>query len=207
MRVPVRPFLAVGLAVAVSACSDNPLGVNSGDVLSAQEIQSLFDAMSAGFSNAGVSPGAPALASGAAAVPIDQNFTFSAACPAGGSLSISGSANGNIDEQTLLGDLRMEFRYRMTECAVTHEQVTFTVSHAPEIRFDSNWQFGEEALSVSGSERGGFSFTASDGRTGSCAIDLEFSVTANRTTQTSSATVSGEVCGISADGLNPLDVS
>jgi hypothetical protein len=208
MRVRTIPsYLALSAILLAAGCSgDNPLGVNSGDQLTAAEIQSLFGAMSAAFAGGGVTP-APGVQPSAAAIPIDQSFNFSSNCPLGGSVGIAGSANGEIDEQTLAGNLTMNFAYRLNECAVSGENATFTVSHDPEIVFTGEYVFSQEEISVSGSQEGGFVFTADDGRSGSCLIDLDFSVSYNNVTQASSATVSGTVCGMSGDQFSPVDLS
>jgi hypothetical protein len=205
-----KSYLAVLALFGVAACGgDDPLGVNSGDQLTPTEIQSLFDAMSAAFASGGVSPSAPATSSGIslAPIPVDQNFTFSAACPLGGTIGVSGSANGEIDDQTLAGDLSMSFTYQINGCVVSSSDITFTVNHNPAITFGADFVFTQDQMSIDGSQRGGFEFVSSDGRSGSCAIDLTFSASYNSGTQTSTASASGTVCGQSADQLTPFDIA
>lgn len=205
-----KSYLALLVLFGVAACGgDDPLGVNSGDQLTPTEIQSLFDAMSAAFASGGVSPSAPVTSSeiSLAPIPIDQNFSFSAACPLGGTIGVSGSANGEIDDQTFVGDLSMNFTYRITGCVVSVNDITITISHKPEITFGADFVFLQDEMSVEGSQRGGFEFVTSDERSGSCSIDLTFSASFNSATQTSTASASGSVCNQSADQMTPFDIA
>ena len=205
-RTTITSYATAAALLSLTACGNDPLGVNSGDQLSSLEIQSVFNAMWAAFSSGGVasSPaGAPGV--GLVPIPINQSFTFSADCPLGGSIGIDGSANGQIDDQTLEGNLSMTFTYTLNECAVTANDITVTVSHNPEIVFEGGFTYSQDLLTVDGTERGGFEYVASDGRQGSCAIDLSFSVSYNSGTQTSTASVTGEVCGLSVDQFNPVN--
>ncbi len=197
--------LSVVLVLGLAGCGNDPLGINEGDQLTAAEIQSLFDAMSAAFAGGGVGASSPVMAA-QVPIPIDQSIAFSASCPAGGTVGLNGSANGQIDDQTLEGNLSMNFVYQLNACAVTNNAVTFTVSHAPEIRFEGDFLFGQDEISVTASEQGGFRFESTDGRAGSCLIDLDFSASYNSATQTSSGSVTGTVCGLAADQMTPLDL-
>lgn len=210
IRRTVTVYSTTAALLALAACgADDPLGLNSGDPLSSQEIQSVFDAMSAAFASGGVNPSSPSAAPGIslAPIPIDQEFIFAAACPLGGSIGINGSADGQIDDATLVGNLSIRFTYTFSQCAVSANDITVTVSHNPPIVFQGDFALSQDELSVDGSERGGFEYVASDGRRGSCAIDLSFSASHNSATQTSSASVTGRVCGVSADQFMPLDIS
>lgn len=208
-RTTIPSSLVVGLILGVTACSSDPLGVNAGDQLSAAEIQSVLDAMSAAFAGGSTLNG-PAAGSGPsfgpAAVPINQSFDFSAACQSG-TVGLSGSVNGQLDDQTLEGSLSMELTWRLNSCLVATETTSFTVNHEPEITFTGDFDFTQDEISVSGTEKGGFRFTAADGRTGSCAIDLTFSTSFNAVAQSATNSVSGTICGLSADQFVPLDLS
>lgn len=203
-------YATTAALVALAACSaDDPLGVNSGDPLSPQEIQSVFDAMSTAFASGGVNPSSPSALPGIsrAPIPIDQEFIFAAACPLEGSIGINGSADGQIDDETLAGNLSIQFTHTFNGCMVSANGITITVSHNPPIVFQGDFTFSQDELSVDGSERGGFEYVTSDDREGSCAIDMSFSISHNSATQTSSASVTGRVCGVSADQFTPLNIS
>jgi hypothetical protein len=82
-------------------------------------------------------------------------------------------------------------------CSFPSNDLTVTVDGQPDITFQADFLLTQESLSVDGSQRGGFSFTTSDGRAGSCAIDIEFD--ASYTTGSAAvSSVSGTVCGRSA---------
>ena len=60
----------------------------------------------------------------------------------------------------------------------------------------------EDGITMDGTESGGFSYTSSDGRTGSCAIDVTYSVVISG--EASSSTVTGTICGMSAAEFQTL---
>lgn len=204
--------LAAGFALVFAACGeDTPTGTNSGDQLTEAEIQALFNELSGAFSETNVfsvSQGAPAAAPGiAAAIDISQDLNVTVGCQAGGSVGIDGSVDGSVDEQSGAGDVQVDFRYDITDCAVPTETTTFTVNGDPYIQFTGDFAFSEGQFSVTATEQGGFRFEADDGRMGSCAIDLTFSASYTQgSTEPSSldASVSGTVCGQAGSDLNPL---
>lgn len=209
LRTTILSTFALGLTLGVTACGSDPLGVNAGDQLDAAEIQSVLDAMSAAFAGGSTLSGPAAgsgPSSGPAAVPIDQSFDLSAACEAG-TVGLSGSVKGQVDDQTLEGTLSMQLTWRLNDCVVSSETTSFTVNHDPEIKFTGDFDFSQDEISISGTEKGGFRFAATDGRTGSCAIDLTFSATYNAAAQSATNTVSGTICGLSADQFVPLDLT
>jgi hypothetical protein len=206
----VRTFTKFStIALLLAACSGDPTGVNSGDELSDAEIQALLNELAASLNEVNV--GVPALNNRRMDTPmpvllsstpigVDAGFNQSVPCESG-SLSLAGNVKGQIDDETFLGSLNMNFTWDFNACAVTLEDVTVTVDGAPEIRFDGDYTFGENEFSLAGTEKGGFSFTISDGREGSCAIDVAFSSTVNTDAGTLEASTSGEICGRSAEGF------
>jgi hypothetical protein len=193
------------LVLFVTACgSDSIVGVNEGDELTDAEIQALFNEMSGALGALGLGLAPPA-AEGmslapAANVPINESFSESAPCQSG-SVGLSGSVSGNIDDQTFEGDLTLDFTVDFNACLVNSTSGTFTVNGAPSIRFEADFLFSQTALSVNGTQKGGFSFTTSDQRTGSCAIDVSFDVSVNQGTSTATSVVSGTVCGKDASAF------
>ena len=201
--------LSTGLLL-MAACSGDPTGTNSGDPLTAGEIQALFNELGASFSQINAVPAlalqgdAPtwaALQSAGDPVSVNVDINQSVPCEQG-TISINGSVDGSIDTETFLGTITMDFVWNFNECMVSTETTSFTVNGDPNIALEADFVFGENEFTTSGTEKGGFSFTVSDGRSGSCAIDLAFNTSVNTETNAISSTVSGTVCGQSADAFN-----
>ncbi len=189
--------LAVGLALTLSACGDDPMGVNSGDELSDAEIQAIFNAFGGAFDDidASASVAAPADGIQMAEIHVDQSVNVSAPCDLGGEISLNGSVDGTVDDETFASDIEMEVGVQFDACAVASDQNTLTVDG--DIQFDSHVVLSETEFSADGSQVGGFEFTTNDGRTGSCAIDIDFSASYTEGASAQS-NVSGTVCGRSA---------
>lgn len=196
---------ALFTAVAVAACGGGPTGVNEGDPLELEEIQALFDELSAAFVQAGVGPtqsrryDLPEMQVLTSSVPIDASIDISVPCT-GGTITLDGSVDGDIDDETFEGDMSMEFTWGINDCDVTTETTTFTVTG--EIAFEGDFTFTESLVTMSGREQGGISFTADDGRSGSCAFDVSFEASISDTS--GSYEVTGQVCGRDVSDLEPF---
>lgn len=192
------------MASALSGCKDDPLGVNSGDPLTEDEIQEVFFALSEAFSSLNL---APAAASGPARASISFNESFDATAPypgEAGTISASGSANGTVDDQTFEFDLAYQLRMTPNGCLIPTETGTVTLDGAPHIQLDMDFQLTDTQIVVSGSETGGIAFTSDDGRSGSCAFDVQFSFSSDLE-GSGTASASGTVCGVSASNLTVFD--
>lgn len=187
-----------GLALTVAACGDNPLGVNSGDALSDAEIQALFNQM--GDALGDVSPSANLVAAldgiQLAEISVDESVSVTAPCQSG-TISVDGSVSGTVDDQTFESDLTMGVTLDFAACVVPADSITVTVDGQPDITYSAHFRLTQDSLVVDGSQLGGFSFTTSDGRAGSCAIDVTFDAS-YATGSAAVSTVSGTVCGRSA---------
>jgi hypothetical protein len=193
--------LAASSMLALAACGDDPTGVNSGDQLTEAEIQALLNHV--GEAIGGVSPSASMVGTpeGIQLVDIDQSVSVTAPCQAG-EVSVSGSVEGTVDDVTYDSDLLMKVTLDYDGCVIPTEETTFTVDGAPDIYFEADFMLRETEFSVSGLQRGGFRFTASDGREGSCAIDLRFdaSYTSGASSSVTSS-VTGTICSRSASAF------
>ena len=144
---------------------------------------------------------APAAAPALTPIDVSESFDVSVPCESG-TLKVSGSIDGTIDNETFATDLTTTVRWEPNACVVNNETTTFTVDGAPRVDLVLDLTTTDESVTVSGTETGGFSFTSSDGRTGSCALDVSFSIV---TTGTSvNANVSGAICGLEAEGFETL---
>jgi hypothetical protein len=200
-----RSTLVLLLSLTVlTACKDDPLGVNSGDPMTEEEIQEVFFAIADAFEALGAAPAAsgPARAS----VSVNESFTGSAPCPMGGAIAANGSASGTVDDETFELDLSYRLRLTPDGCVIDTETTTITLDAAPYIQLDMDFHLSETELVIGGSQSGGISYTAADGRVGSCAFSVQFSGSVDLVAESGSSQVSGEVCGVSASGLTVFEL-
>ena len=189
--------LVVGLVLTLAACGDDPMGVNSGDELTDAEIQAIFNEFGEAFSNVNASAHVAAPVDGIqmAEIHVDHSVDVSAPCALGGEITLDGSVDGTVDDETFASDIEMEVGVQFDACGVEAEQNTLTVDG--DIQFDSHIVLSETEFSADGSQVGGFEFTTNDGRSGSCAIDIDFSASYIEG-ESAQSSVSGTVCGRSA---------
>ena len=199
--------LTTAAALIVAACGGDPTGVNSGDQLTSAELAAVIGAFGSAFDSAGVGAQRVSTVSfdgasaGQAAVPINESFNVSVPCESG-TVQVSGSITGTVDDQTSALDVTMDISWDPNGCVVSDGTNTFTVDGAPEVKLVLSMTSSENALTMSGTETGGFSFTASDGRSGSCAFDVTFTVVTDSAGINS--TVTGTICGLDASTFETL---
>ena len=189
MRKISRSFIGLTTAVALTvvACSGDPTGVTSGDELTAGEVAVVMAALGSAFESVGVAT--------QDAISVDRNFEVSVPCESG-NLEMSGSISGSIVDGTFDMDITMDVTLNPHGCVVGDDENTLTLDGAPEIKVVLDMTSSEGSLTVSGTEKGGFSYTSSDGRTGSCAFDVTFSVVTGESGNSSNIT--GKICGLEA---------
>jgi hypothetical protein len=209
LELPVSKFrlslVAVLMVSALSGCKDDPLGVNSGDSLTLAEMQAVLSAISSTFSSLGFAPaavGGPAMTT----VSVSESFDVSAPCAEAGSIDMSGSVNGTVDDVTFTLEVDYQLRLTPNGCIVPTEGGTVTLEGSPYIQLDMGFMLSETQIVVSGSETGGIAFTSSDGRSGSCLFDVTFSVSADLEGSGASSSASGTVCGVSASNLTVFEI-
>jgi hypothetical protein len=196
MRIAHRVATAAAALAFISACSGDSITETSGDPLSEQEVQEIFAALSA-IGNS-VLPLAQVVAPSdgpqLAPVPIDEDFSDSAPCPNGGTLTVDGNVSGTIDDETFDADLEFDLKQDMNACGITTaSDVQFVLDGAPDIDVVGSIVLAGESISGSLSYQGGFSWEADDGRSGTCGVDVDVSVSS--TSQT--GTASGTICDLS----------
>lgn len=187
-------FALLAAALVIGACDDDATGP-SGDPLSRDE--ALFIATQV-LASGELTTSSPEAATGDFAVgmvprSISQDLQITHPCPAGGQVVLSWSADVSWDDET--GDLTLDVAGSQDHdaCAFTRQAVTFTVNGDPDISLDAHLEIdnhqpvGEHTLNI----QGGFRWSSSDDRAGSCPINVE--AITNFATQT--RTIEGEVCG------------
>ena len=178
------------------ACGDDvtggDTGVDSGSELTSTEVAAILAAFGAAYESA---------ASGAQAAPaqvlesVDETFDVSVPCESG-NLVVSGSITGSADLETFISDLTTTVSWDPNACVLGQEPNTVTLDGAPSVELVLHLTSTQVDLAMSGTETGGFSYASSDGRSGTCALDVTFSVA---TTPTGvERTVTGTICGLEA---------
>ena len=191
--------LATALALTVVACGDDLTGADSGSGLTSTEVAAILAAFGAAFESA---------ASGAQAAPaqvtesVDETFDVSVPC-ASGNVVVSGSILGSADVETFISDLTTTVSWDPNACVLGQGTNTVTLDGAPGVELILHLTSTQVALTMSGTETGGFSYASSDGRSGTCVLDdVTFSVTTAPTGV--ERTVTGTICGLEADIFQTL---
>ncbi len=207
-RTKLIPGLAVGFVIMLAGCGDSTLvGVDSGDPLTDAEVQALFNELGQAIGSIGANAHVVSAHDGPQRAPagnisVNQSVDETAACDAG-SLNIKGKVEGNVNDETFEADMKMDLTLNFNACMVTTASGSVTLDNPPGIGYDLEMDIGEDSFSVSGTQKGGFSFTTSDDRVGSCAIDVTFNASYDSVGGTQNSTVTGTVCGRSAEGFQP----
>jgi hypothetical protein len=182
LRLPTRTAaLAAVLLLVTSACSEDTTGV-TGDPLTQQEAFAIFAELQSAVADAlgGVAP-APARVS----TPLPE---VTGQCLGGGTVTISGEVDDNIDPQTGLGTVTFSLVESIDACVVQTTGSTFTVNGAPNLLISGDLTVGEDfALEGTYDMDGGFRYTSDDGRSGTCDVDVSLDF--------SDYSLSGQVCG------------
>lgn len=185
--------VAVALLWAGAGCGD----ATGSDALTSDEAAGLTAQMAgAGVAGAGSGiAGSPARASGLEAVPVPINVTVNhtQSCQGGGSINMTGSVSGSIDSETQDGTLSVNITQSITDCRLTEAGKEFTVSGNPNLQVTGNVTIvgGQPSGTQTLTFTGAFQWSANDGRSGSCEIDI----TINWSPTTASASVTGTACG------------
>ncbi|UCD24765.1 MAG: hypothetical protein JSW51_02270 [Gemmatimonadota bacterium] len=201
--------LATSLIVVMAGCGGDGdlVGVDSGDPLSDAEIQTLFNELGSAIGSIGaaaqqvVSAQDGPMRAPAGTISVNQSIDESAACESG-TLGVKGKVEGTVDDETFETDMIIDFTLNFNSCMVSNETISITLDNPPGIAYYLDMDMGQESYTISGSQKGGFSFTTSDDRMGSCAIDLTFDLSYDAGTGQSNV-VSGTVCGRSAADFQP----
>ena len=199
--------LTTAAALTVSACGGDPTGVNSGDPLTSAEVAAVISAIGSAFESAGAAAqrvstvGFDGASAGQDPVAINENFDVSVPCESG-TVQVSGSISGTVDDVTSAVDITTDVSWDPNGCVISDDTNTLTVDGAPEIKLVLDMTSTENTLTMNGTETGGFSFTVSDGRSGSCSLDVTFTIATDATGI--DASVSGTICGLEASAFETL---
>lgn len=207
-KTRTKLFIPVAIAGLLTvACGGDPTGTDSGDPLSDEEVQAILSELADTFGSVGgipallrAGPESPIALASLSAEPININISDSAPCESG-SVGVNGRVEGDVDESSLTGSFNARITWTINACVLTVQGTAVTVDHDPNIVFDADFTLDENNVTATGTEKGGFRFTASDGRSGSCGIDLSFDISLSVSGESASSSTSGTVCGRNADSF------
>lgn len=188
--IRVIPTAVLLLGLSAAACKNDTTGPSIS--LSQAEVSQLFSEVSDAMSSVTMgfivtqSGGGPAMSlrpgPGLSTMP---GVSATVNCPSGGSVS----ASGNFSGTTTVG---FDVTFSFSSCKTTN----FTVGGS--LRFFGSASETQTTISLTETVRGTLNVNASNGRSGSCAID--FTITVSGSPANPTITASGMVCGINASG-------
>ena len=197
MRKSLRHLsLLTGISLFAAACGDlsDPSHQLTDDEAAflAQEFAGIaLQGVSGSMSGSPGLAGSPANASAAGPITWQRSFTETRPCPAGGTVTTGGTNKGTIDSETHSGTVEVSHTLSMDDCARVRNEITFTVTTDPDIIMVGTVTI-EAGHRTGGSftKTGTFLWTTSDGRSGSCEVNLTIAWNAD-----DSHTITGTVCG------------
>lgn len=191
-----KKFILVGLILVAAACGDDPMA-STGDKLTRSEAMAIAANVDASGTGASIS-NAHANGTGdqvdSPPSTVTTHLDLSLPCPVSGRVAsvLDLSVTFDVDQRNFALDANGSLKH--DHCAFVHEGVTLNVTGAPDVDFTAHAEVKSGLPSAtSSSAKGGFDWTASDGRSGHCGIDIK--TTTNFATK--KRTSQGEVCGFS----------
>jgi hypothetical protein len=126
-----------------------------------------------------------------------STFERTRACPAGGNVTVTGTVERAIDRATQSGTLAVNAKRVENACAFQQRNgVTVTVTGQPSTSMAAKQTFEKGVPGVlTQTQKGAFSWARSNGKSGTCTVDL--ALTFDPATRT--VTVKGTFCGRSVD--------
>jgi len=199
--------LTTALALTVAACGDSITGTDAGvDELTNAEVAAFVDVFFGAFDAVELDIDEQEAEAAPAQAPESFSFSAEVTVPCeSGSLDVTGSVDVTFDEVTEHEDGRFEVSINPMGCLVGEGANTFTVDGDPRVDIVVDFTVDGDGEHIEGTMSGGFSFESSDGRSGSCAIDVSFDFVGDGVS-VGVTTVSGTICGLNADTFEAFDV-
>ena len=194
-----RRFAAIAALLILAGCSDDPMG-STGDKLTRSEAMVIAASVESSGSSAAAPQGSRAAVENEVNSPpttINLQQDVSIPCPSSGRIAAKLDLSLVLDAEARSVELDAEGSLAHNNCGFPHEGVILTVNGDPDIDFAIHSAISGAQLSgtATSSAKGAFKWTASDGRSGRCIIDIETItnlVTKKRTTE-------GQVCDFTID--------
>ena len=187
---------AAALIVLLTACNDSPTA-STGDRMTRQEAQAIANGISQSGSNAttGLRPASGGSDVTASAPPstFTVNHESSHPCPQGGRITVGLDVTFMVDVADRTYSLDTEGALTHAGCMFVQDGVTLTVTGDPRLTYEGHAAVEDgRPKGPWRSEAGGaINWSASDGRSGRCVVDLSDVTDFVAKTRT----VQGEVCG------------
>lgn len=194
---------AAALAFLPACGSDSPTG-DTGDALTMIEAQELVTA----FFDLLELIDIPPLETGPAAVPAavpygdlyDDVISGQMECDGSGFASLQGLITGDVDDPAGTADITATATATFVDCVHIGETSTLTIQGNPNIGIMADIVITEATIDITIEIDGGLSYTATDGRTGTCAMDL--TVTASASSAGVVEGLTGSACGINGSSID-----
>lgn len=189
----IRSSVAFGLVATLAACGGDSKGVTQPAPLSPADFTSMTDALTAIIGTSTWASGQTQTSSASRTRSADVDFSVSAQCPVGGTITFVGivSASSSASHYAVTANLR--------GCAArggNGEVWTFSTSQAITVTLDV--ARSSESTLGTGAETGTISWSNGT-RNGSCAIDVTSSTLYAASNETYDILVNGVVCGTPVD--------
>ena len=189
-----RRFAVFAALLILAGCGDDPMG-STGDKLTRSEAMAIAATVESSGSSAATMQGNAAAAENQVNSPpttINLQQEVSLPCPSSGRIAAKLDLSVVVDAEARSFKLDADGSLAHNNCGFPHEGVTLTVNGDPDIDFAIHSEIagGQPSGSATSSAKGAFKWTASDGRSGRCIIDIETITnfaTKKRTTE-------GQVC-------------
>lgn len=194
----------VALAAAVlvlSACGKDATAPATGSRLTSDEAQALALNMAAsGDAYAGAVPSASLVGTQSAGTPFGPiTFTKEHACPKGGSVLPDITIQGTVDLTAHSLTVEMSGTETPRDCSYPVKATTITVSGNPNLAVAGHVSIvaGVPSGAQTFTQKGGFTWKSSDGRSGTCTVDLTSSADFSKDLRTVAGTFCGQTISIS----------
>ena len=195
--------LSAALALGLAACGDF---TSSGDPLTQSEATELAEELVgqgfAGFGAFGAAPmGAPGATGNAdARITQETSVSFTESCEGGGTVALAGTMSVDVDSETNVGTIGFDYTIAPAGCIVTTEsRKTFTITGDPNLKVSGDFTGSQTGFDGELTYDGKFTWKEST-REGACGVNVKVTFDFNLsggTLTTGSASMSGEVCGVS----------
>ncbi len=192
---------------ALSGCESSlgpdasPLSVEDARLLASEFDaigNSVIDGMLGGFAPSfSLDAGAGSLAS-VASEPVTVTFTRTQSCPKGGQVTVAGTTIRDVNRETRSMATETSATKTHARCAVEGRNgVTITTNGNPNIALKATRKVvsGQPSGLQTSSQKGSFTYSTSDGRSGTCTIDI----TSTFDPATKTHTIKGTNCGRTVD--------
>lgn len=184
MHRTVRTIAVIaGLGFAATGCGDSVTD-STGDPLTQEEAFAIYAELQFAVSDALDAQSSAPAGSGAMMTPITP---VTGTCGGGGTVTVTGDVDDNIDPQTGLGTISFTLTESPEDCVVQTTGADFTVNGSPNVKIEGDLTVGENSLGGTYDMSGGFAYTSDDGRAGTCGVDVSLNF--------STLSVSGSICG------------